>query len=1047
MLSFEAALGSARDASITLGNSKNEPNFAKTLFISLGNCVQAAEVSSVSSLAAKSNLTILEDICCAKNFFLSRPMISTICGIYSLISKQVQGYVIRDIVNSMLTLSTNKLSSYSCRECSITILGEILKVRALDCASQIVEIIQILLRHVRSVENCLRATCLRTLKSTIIGSGSRCGECHVEIMKNISKYLYEKNPEVRQLCAEIFGVFPRYSSSFSTIQADQLLSILNKGLEDEIAPVQVAHIDAVAAVYIEQIKIFNNTREQNKIGHARGDEVSPKGSSGTPSKRLSMTQKLSISKLREVVSGGPKKVEEQDFTTIVNTILRAITRSTSSAKPGLICVLGSIIGNFVSNIDQSELESCIQSVIGILHDPSILQLSQEELTLCRIRLSYIIRNSIIHNLSETQQLQFATVLAQYVASIELRTDHELQLALSELFNVMNVLGEAGVSILDDIHMATSVHLRHSSYGVRTSAAFVMGSLAKIAPTVGSRFLHQALKNARLQANGLSSLESETQELGEVGGYDENAMEVSASPLSPSINESSKKKSPKELERLQKMYGFHGHILVISILLKMEAEISGGFPRQSVEEIVGFGVDLLNQNIYQLHASIRHVLCSVVRAGGLLISSCLHVSSAISFSSLEKVLGGCKALIQRASEFNTSEEDLLYEMMAIEAAVIVLFALAWKSFSIFESHPKFLESLVECLDGSFKLMKNKYQSNYRGHFRFHTLHALLLECYSSLPDITMSSLHSQVFVESMRVFRDSLTLELDSSLLLYDMLTDEYHVLFHHRSSSSKCGDLPFCEQECILKLESLVNPLQKKESEALLTLFGQEFDKLAYHKQKSQVISLQEQKLSIVESFWGCRRSPSVHLESRSFEAAILSLSISFHSQSVDYQEKAIQLFVQAMSQVSKFGAGSSSALLFSSSEEQKKKDAKNAGTLRSVLSAVCMVLSTFPFSDQPYPSWGDNLVDKLVDVMCCPILDIQEASSWALSLLLKKYQGIPNVVEGIYAKIQRQLSSGFDKKNENMADYLGHVLLLGKLWVYGYGIDLIQDRIVAVWT
>ena len=80
----------------------------------------------------------------------------------------------------------------------------------------------------------------------------------------------------------------------------------------------------------------------------------------------------------------------------------------------------------------------------------------------------------------------------------------------------------------------------------------------------------------------------------------------------------------QAERMQRMFTFHGHALVVSLFLKTEEAFPTGLPSRLVVSIFDFGLDLLSESVVTAPLATRNITCSLVRAGSLIVSSCLHL---------------------------------------------------------------------------------------------------------------------------------------------------------------------------------------------------------------------------------------------------------------------------------------------------------------------------------------------------------------------------------------------------------------------------------------
>jgi hypothetical protein len=252
----------------------------------------------------------------------------------------------------------------------------------------------------------------------------------------------------------------------------------------------------------------------------------------------------------------------------------------------------------------------------------------------------------------------------------------------------------------------------------------------------------------------------------------------------------RRRNSKEQERLQRIYFFHGHTLVMSVMLKHAAALPSGLPRGLVDEMFCLGIELLQQDVMSVPPIVRHVVCSVVRAGSLIVASCLSMGYATAATRLPQLLGVCETIFQAATapasasssaahppqlahssstgSLNgqiggnggaTKTDELVYEVMCVEAALVCLSTILRFCPEVLlmgpggadgrespSSAPGYLRNVVEGLDCAFKAVRNKYQPRLRTHFRFRTLHAMLLECFTLLPQGSFPNTCQSVFVE-------------------------------------------------------------------------------------------------------------------------------------------------------------------------------------------------------------------------------------------------------------------------------------------------------------
>ena len=255
----------------------------------------------------------------------------------------------------------------------------------------------------------------------------------------------------------------------------------------------------------------------------------------------------------------------------------------------------------------------------------------------------------------------------------------------------------------------------------------------------------------------------------------------------------RKKNSKELERLQRIYFFHGHTLVISILIKNANLLPSGLPSELVSEVYKLGLELISQDIMSVPVIVRHVVCSIIRAGSLILSSWISSIGSSSSGSgdnhLSELIHTCDVIFQTAAATTSANsphthttttatqppvlthstsgtslsstatastgktDELVYEVMVVEAALVCISTILRSCPEILlqtttttSSSNIYLNTVVEGLELAFKMLRNKYQPKLRSHFRFRTMHTLLLECFALLPAGSFPHSCQSLFVE-------------------------------------------------------------------------------------------------------------------------------------------------------------------------------------------------------------------------------------------------------------------------------------------------------------
>ena len=701
---------------------------AKMMFTALGNVYDECKEADISVLTANANLSILEE-CCAGKFFLSCCLQTLMVSIYSCIIAKAPGYTVRNITINYLALCNSKSASSPCKECSLNICGLILGTRSSDCGSLISDAIFCLSKLMKGSDIQLRLGAFKALTALVDGSGTRIGDCHPDILKIAGKYVTDKVNEVRKSVAILIIAITKSSSGCTSVSAELLLSSIGKGLEDDVSVVQDAYTRAVATVFAHSIKAYVQSQELAKIGNARGTQISIEQIK--PKRRL-------ISKLASAVTTPKKVVDDYQFRSVISYLMKLATKAGGPfSRTSHIAVLGHLVRDCLDDLDQKDFEWLVEIIVKSFADPVILALSYEDQMFFSARMSHLFRYSITSNLSEVRQVSLANTLIQSVSAVDTCAEQELQFSLGELSHVISCLREAMISVVEATHASVTLHLRHPTFGVRSAAAHVLAISAMCTPVYAATFLRTALINADTQAKQLIAYEE--------------------------VEDITNVKNVREQERLQRMFFFHGHTLALSIFLKNETKLSTRVPRQLVIECLDFGLNLLNQDCLNSSLSVRHIRCSLVRAGSLIVSSCLCTSHNVVRLKLKEMLRCCITLFKLTCAPVLNDDMMMYELMSVEAAAVCLASLLWRNPEIFIQDMETLPLVIDSLEIALRALKGKYQK-FKSNFRYRTLHIVLLECFSWLPPGSCSNMQP-LFVEGLRVVRDSISVGLECNCLI------------------------------------------------------------------------------------------------------------------------------------------------------------------------------------------------------------------------------------------------------------------------------------------
>lgn len=301
-----------------------------------------------------------------------------------------------------------------------------------------------------------------------------------------------------------------------------------------------------------------------------------------------------------------------------------------------------------------------------------------------------------------------------------------------------------------------------------------------------------------------------------------------------------------------------------------------------------------------------------------------------------------------------------------------------------------------------------------------------------------------------MFRDGVAAGYDTTLL-NSFLSDQYNVVSvgAGQASSSNVSasfqahlfEAPMPEHLVMMRLESHATALQKKENEAFLSVF-------AAPPQSASVLSL----AAAADPEAVPTVAPCANLDARTIDAAIVLLGATFSHQSVEYQDKAVQLCAQAVVQFAKAGGKGGMGIFSSVSEEEKRrKDRMNYTTLRNVLATLSAVIHAYPVhplteQEQDLP-WRQAVVTILYDMLAHSSYTIRSASAASLAVFSDKVR-VTRVVEGVSFKIRGLMMSSLEKKviDANSAlDNAGYLVALSALWRSAAGLEDVQSLITTV--
>ena len=103
-------------------------------------------------------------------------------------------------------------------------------------------------------------------------------------------------------------------------------------------------------------------------------------------------------------------------------------------------------------------------------------------------------------------------------------------------------------------------------------------------------------------------------------------------------------------------------------------------------------------------------------------------------------------------------------MCVEASSVCLGTLLYTNPDLFIRDMEVLPVVITGLETALRAVKSKYQK-LKNHFRYRTLHIILLECFSWLPPGSCCNSMQALFVEGLKVVRDFISVGIECNCLL------------------------------------------------------------------------------------------------------------------------------------------------------------------------------------------------------------------------------------------------------------------------------------------
>ena len=221
------------------------------LYAALQSLLLLAQSShtDTSQIVASATMATLHSLFTSKSILLTYALQTVVVMVYECIfTRNTPGYIIRNIIASLIAVSHQKGNTIGARECAIVLLGIVTERRTSESTSFTSEILGIGLKYSKSNELMVRSACILSLVSMVKGCGSNFVENYAEMVKYIPKLAADRAPSIRiNSCKLIYEISEnQFMCQYKFIEV--FIPILTKGLEDEVPSVQDRFAETLARV-------------------------------------------------------------------------------------------------------------------------------------------------------------------------------------------------------------------------------------------------------------------------------------------------------------------------------------------------------------------------------------------------------------------------------------------------------------------------------------------------------------------------------------------------------------------------------------------------------------------------------------------------------------------------------------------------------------------------------------------------------------------------------------------------------------------------------
>ncbi len=859
-------------------------------------------------------------------------------------------------------------------------------------------------------------------------------------------------PHLRKWGARLSAAVVEYGGLKSH---SSLLSACIRGMDDDDASLRLAFSTAVGSILASSVKQTSDEGGGMLVG-SEGQQQVKKAKRGGEVRRKKLNVIHSPDKRHPPLSESGYTVESG------LSLLTAIFFQwsyPSTEREGLSGVATALVV-FLRDYRNQHLVTpsapavCwLMTILLELLDSDNLPHSKGDAYVVRTVVQYILRNGICAHATETLQLivsrEIINLLDQYnkdstgelglgLGSKTLN-EHQLQVCLVELSNLVTALGQAAGSLKDILVPCLLPYIRHLGYGVRVEAAVVLASVGKVLPHIGVSIVSSCVSNVDRILTTLYGRRSMNRGDGifspelKLDDFRESVLEKTyiLKDVSEVVTSEIKK---------TRLFTLHGYGVTVFLLWQVISETPFGASESLKERVTELGVSLVMAPFIVENPSDKNghvpppiglrcacfrtgwtILCALFQQGGKCGGKYFTLLCPLWERVVSSLKGGTIAKLPTA--------DITLQLVFLGSCLKPLLAFIRCCLGVLYSVPGALSRIVAILDIAINLTceELKAPSHPEGIVCRTMIKAVLMECFSFLPPGSFPSNCERLFywgLDHVSAYNDSGI----ASSLLPEFLNSQDDVLDLTSTTYSEIpiSSIPpttdFESSDTAFGMHAICSgiPVGHQEREAM-TLSGPMrlrtnvgyFSSEVTGEQESTYLGFDPSSHNMPDCVispptplhgvhWQCPAAPVASINIRLVDSAVTIIGATFGYVGELEQMKAIDLIIGMLpeayrppsyeskkSELLGFGALHAALPSLRTEDVRKSRASRSAVSVHNVATLLLTLLRSLPpYTDSKFNielPWLSNCRDVLVGLLRYPSPTVRRCAGEGIALLGEK--------------------------------------------------------------